>query len=264
MWFNRKNKNHDNSNNEKHTHKKETYQPQHCADDDINLNHELQAIQRTMRSNISISNAKGEIHWVNENGADYLLDEHDQKLTGWQTFKGHRYYLEQTDGHLLRGWLQFPDGSRYWMGSDGVMKTSWQKLDDAHYYFDPTTGKQARGWQTINKQTYHFNRNSGKMDIGWWYQNGYWYYFAEDSLILGQRQIGPAIIGNHSYYFNNKGQMITGWNKEWNTYHFYDSNGRMLRGHYNEHDELVPAKLKRKNRIYSFDIQGSLIRIDEY
>lgn len=264
MWFKRKKKEQSNSNKKKPTHKKEPYRPQHSSGDNINLKRELQAIQRTMRSGVNISNAEGEIHWVHEEADDFLLDEHDQKLTGWQTFDNQRYYLEQSDGHLLRGWLQFPDGSRYWTGPDGIMKTDWQKIDGAHYYFDPITGKQARGWQTIDKQTYHFNRNSGKMDTGWWYQNGHWYYFAEDPSILGQRQIGPAIIGNYSYYFNDQGQMITGWNKEWNTYHFYDSNGRMLRGRYNEHNELIPAKLKHKNCIYSFDIQGSLIQVDEY
>ena len=161
---------------------------------------------------------------VEENGAWYFYDENGNKLYGWQTIEGSRYYFGGYDGRAATGMQIAPDGTgeyrNYFFDSDGKMLTGWisqgtdryyygedgarleglVQIDGATYYLGPA---MATGLNYIyNKETgvinYYYFGSDGKMQTGWISDDTGRYYYGED----GARKTGWLQVDGATYYLN--------------------------------------------------------------
>ncbi len=78
-----------------------------------------------------------------------------KRLTGWQTYKGNRYFFDLQDGAAKTGFLN-SSTSRYYFDKDGVQQLGWQKIDDKVYYLTKD-GTKHTGVFTDGTKNYYLN-----------------------------------------------------------------------------------------------------------
>ena len=123
-----------------------------------------------------------ETNWVQENGTWYVLDEAENKMTGWyRDAKLCWYYLDYQSGAMKTEWAA--DGKDengnvkwYYFGDNGIMKTGWQTIAGNRYYF------------------YDSGDEAGLMTIGTVEIDGLRYNFSNTGELIGQSNKGEPII----------------------------------------------------------------------
>ena len=118
-----------------------------------------------------------EVEWEIDrvHGKKYLkLD--GKRITGWQEYKGKRYFFDIQDGAAKTGFLN-SSTSRYYFDKDGAQLLGWQKINDKVYYLTKD-GEKKTGVFTDESKKYYLK--DGIKEIGLKEVNGNWYYFTED------------------------------------------------------------------------------------
>lgn len=136
--------------------------------------------------------------------------------------EGH-YSIFGEDGAMLSGWQDYK-GGRYYINSDGWCLTGWWTIGTRVYYFKEDCSV-ARGITMIGEDIYYFD-DDGAVLVGWQEIDGRKYYFLDG----GKMAVGKTQIGDNTYYFDNTGIYITGWNAESDGVRYYDENGIMATG----------------------------------
>ncbi|WP_165329244.1 KxYKxGKxW signal peptide domain-containing protein [Streptococcus tangpeifui] len=199
-----------------------------------------------------------------ENGQWYFLDANKQKVTGWQTIDGKKFYFNQ-DGSQVRGNIAenngkiyyldkdngqvitdkigiTPDSKAYYFAEDGsrLDVTGLHEVNGKTYYFNDdfsiADSKGFSGWQTIDNKQVYFNKGyqvtDGFADI-----DGKTYYFDENGNV--NRTGGLRKIQSSRYYFDSqdgtlfKKQFVPHIDEDSGqlVYYYADENGRLVYGY---------------------------------
>ena len=189
----------------------------------------------------------------------YGYNTKGQRVKGWQTISGNRYYFDTktyqlqtgdesglyqlgtktyylgTDGVLRYGWIE-ADGKNYYADKNGVLVSSWQKIDNDWYYFDKNT-KVQDGAAYIGDDWFAYAKESGQSNTyyfakgktlakGWQTIGGFKYYFDASGVMQTQK----VKIGSSWYYFGTDGKMRTGFQKYCGSTYYFAKNGKMVTG----------------------------------
>ena len=122
------------------------------------------------------------------------------------------------------GWFK-KDGKWYYYTSGGnLVRDKRMTIDNETYCFD-SDGAMVTGWYNSGSYWFFFDLKSGKMVVNNWVNyNGNWYYL--DS--VGFMATGSRTIDGRQYLFTESGAMFTGWIKESNEWHYYNTHGRVI------------------------------------
>ncbi len=189
----------------------------------------------------------------------YGYNTKGQRVKGWQTISGNRYYFDTktyqlqtgdesglyqlgtktyylgTDGVLRYGWIE-ADGKNYYADKNGVLVSGWQKIDNDWYYFDKNT-KVQDGAAYIGDDWFAYAKESGQSNTyyfakgktlakGWQTIGGFKYYFDASGVMQTQK----VKIGSSWYYFGTDGKMRTGFQKYCGSTYYFAKNGKMVTG----------------------------------
>ncbi len=152
-----------------------------------------------------------------------------RSINSWSQENGKWRYKNPDGTYAANEWKQLPyNGTMEWyyFGEDGNMMTGWLVLNGKTYYLNPesdgTQGKMCTGWKLMDGIWYFFNDSAdmtqnGAMTTGGWQYLAYngtseWYFFNEQ----GQMQTGWVSDGDKKYYLypiadGTRGRMLTGW-----------------------------------------------------
>lgn len=184
---------------------------------------------------------KNNVGWIADGGIKCYYDKNSQKVTGWLTLSGKKYYLSPSNGALQYGWFTVGIGTYYadkngvvqvntWNGkkylrSSGAMAKGWLTIGDKRYFFNTSTGEMVTGWKQISKKYYYFGTDGVKQSNTWVDDK---YYVGAD----GTRCYGVTKIGNYYYYFSQKsgGVLLKKWIKYGSdTYYAHKVKGYLYR-----------------------------------
>ena len=100
--------------------------------------------------------------------------------------------------------------------------TGWNNIDGEWYFYNDEGTLLTNGWAE-DDSGWHWMNECGKIARETWIQSGTdWYYLDCD----GYRVTGEYLINGLNYRFRDDGTMYTGWYHEYNTWHYYKSNGK--------------------------------------
>lgn len=178
--------------------------------------------------------------FVEVNGNTYYFKADGYMATGWQeietkseysdyTWKNW-YYFESNGAMVKDSWKQI-DGKWYYFGADGAMYSrGTYYIGDKEQVFAPSgqwvsgwtwdaytydNGYTECGWYYANSDGTPYDYNtSDDVDGGWLQSGSYWYYIDNDGEMA---QNTTRTVNGVKYYFNSKGQMVTGWYQYGNT-----------------------------------------------
>lgn len=191
----------------------------------------------------------------------YLFNSSGITLKGWQEYEGKQYYFSasgimrhdiwqdnvylKADGSRAENEQVDIKGEIYWFGDDGAIVTGWQKAD-GNWYFMEDSGRMKRSeWEGeyylledgkmavntwVDKDTAYVGEDGKVIPLygvphwvenqtGWWYSDGYGNYPASAFMD----------IDGSTYYFNERGYMVTGWQEIDSGWYYFQSSGRMAR-----------------------------------
>ena len=217
--------------------------------------------------------------FMEEKGKWYYLDEHGEKVTGWQDINGQHLYFRK-DGQQVKGVME--------------------KIGDDYYYFDQDTGEmwknrfvqadQRRPYNPYGKGPYKewfYLGDDGKRFIGEITINGETYRFAdnEGSAVPGGEQVKHHVYGK-SYYHDSgrKARSEFVYLTQDFLYHYlpnifgtayFDADGNMVEGlqvikgryYYFDPTHTVPTMVTDRNvtidgKVYHFLSNGQCDSID--
>ena len=146
-----------------------------------------------------------------------------QAAQGWVA-NGSTWYHYKADGSLTKNtWI-----GNYWVDSDGRMVTnSW--VDNNNYYVghDGLWVRNAKktGWIQSGNSWYYYN-NQGQIERNAWVGD---YWVDSDG-----RMVTNSWVDNNNYYVGSNGVWVrnakkTGWIQSGSTWHYYNSQGQMVR-----------------------------------
>lgn len=156
--------------------------------------------------------------WEYDNGNKYYRDNSGNRVTGWKTIDGQRYYFDPYSQVADTG-LQYIDGNWYYFDySTSAAQVGLQNVFGSLYSFDASNYNATSGWQWINGNMYYFDPSSYCAVSGVFNIGNQLYYFDPDSHI---QQTGWITVNGKKYYFNDAAvnglQNING-----NVYYFSD------------------------------------------
>ncbi|MBO5159491.1 MAG: leucine-rich repeat protein [Lachnospiraceae bacterium] len=165
------------------------------------------------------------------------------RLTGWQTVNGERYYLD-ADGTSRTGWFTVSGKIYYGEPStttDGILKGTLGKgakeINGKTYVFHPSQYYRLTGWQTVNGERYYLDAD-GTARTGWFTISGKTYYAeaaTTTDILKGTVAKGLKDIVTETYYFHpNQYYMLTGWQTINKERYYFDANGVMETGWFEE------------------------------
>lgn len=195
--------------------------------------------------------------WHEIYGLDYYVSDGDY-LKGKNVIDGKTYYFSEISGAMLTGLRRIDKDYYYFTPDTGEMMTGMIKIDDKNFMFDKSTGKQILGIYYDDDNYYYFIENgavSGTVQVGDTLYNfddegkGYkvikedkvpapvqseksclWesaddakYYYGMD----GAKLIGKQIIDGELYFFNEEGQLVTGFVDVEDRKYYFTENGAL-------------------------------------
>lgn len=139
--------------------------------------------------------------------------------TGWQTINKDKYYIKNCE--IVTG-LQEIEGDTYFFSEEGKMLTGLQMTPDERFF--GADGKEQDGIQEKNGNLILYTKE-GRAKKGWHELNDKKYYVTEQRFLAK----GLVKIESNTYFFNNKGEMTTGW-QDTPERRYFNREGIMLRG----------------------------------
>ena len=181
--------------------------------------------------------------FCSSNGKEYYVGDDGQLVrSSWVEDGSDKYFVNSSGAKITNDWrltTPFDDDSAdeewYYFQSTGKMAANKKvTYKNKTYYFD-SDGKMLTGWLTYDKDSVSsvderndFNKNTtfycdetgARLEKAWIKSTApdaddddadadeFWYYFKSS----GKAQTGKATsINGQTYFFNEKGQMLTGW-----------------------------------------------------
>ncbi|AOR23322.1 cell wall-binding protein [Clostridium taeniosporum] len=166
---------------------------------------------------------------------------------------------EKFEEKIIKGEYQYVD-----VESDELrLKEGWHFLKGKWTYLD-RYGDRVKETTKIDGKTYNFNED-GTVKIGWQKEEDKWFYYDTSGQLIkntwkvinnkkyyfnekGEVQTGFLDLDSKRYYLNPNGDMATGLVKIDKKSYYFDSNGVMLKGWLNEGDKR-----------YYFDENGVMV-----
>ena len=171
----------------------------------------------------------------------------------------YTYYRTDAAGHLVKGWYQEQDDDEwYYYLSDGSQAIGIHTINGKTYYFSRRGVMQKNAMAVENGYLYYFDKNGVQQTKqsmsknGWAKGGGNWYYIKDKELVKEEF----LKIGDYTYYFDysgkmavdtdvyvyndetsediyhvdEKGHMVTGWQKYDDVWYYYGTDGRGASG----------------------------------
>lgn len=142
-----------------------------------------------MTSAIGLCASPAAAVWVkSDKGYSFRDDETGEKLSGWQTINGKKYYFGK-DNIALTGW-KYVDGRRYYFiaSQKGRMATGLTKIGGKIYYFG-NNGVRRTGEVIINGKMYFFDRDGSLKTDCYVQKGGKLYKIDKNGVVTNQAQI---------------------------------------------------------------------------
>ncbi|HAI92956.1 MAG TPA: hypothetical protein DCM21_10595 [Butyrivibrio sp.] len=171
----------------------------------------------------------------------YVFDTTGAMVTGWyhttgysnnQNVYGNNWYYMDDDGQGYNGWLK-NNGSWYYF-SKGSMKTNCYAPDGSYLGADGVSRKNITAVSanvpaiTNAADNNSDTESSTTVKSGKWILGSRWWYQYDDGSYPKNCFLK---INGKTYYFDNSGYMVTGWQKKgWDNYYYFDTNGAMVTG----------------------------------
>lgn len=133
---------------------------------------------------------------VNEDGKIYCIDDSGERMTGWHTVDGKKYYFKKDGTAAVKN--TNINGVRYRFSSDGVCKgeyTGFSSKGGSRYYFENGVIYN-KGWLTVNEKQYFFG-SDGKMQTGTLWADSYEYDLGTDGVWNGESKFKPETVGKY-------------------------------------------------------------------
>ena len=107
----------------------------------------------------------GLITW-NRDGTKSFYGSDGVMASGWQSWKGKRYYISPSTMRAVK-WEQTIDGKSYYFDPDCSMHVGWLRWNsDGKYSYFGSDGVQCYGSKRINGISYNFG-SSGRVSVDW-------------------------------------------------------------------------------------------------
>ncbi len=158
------------------------------------------------------SYARNELRYID--GEYYYFDDDGYMATGWRTTGGVTLYFKSSGAMACSQWVG--KNNNEWVDRYGWrLEDSW--VDNGRYYvdgagfWDPSKGTRKTAWK----------HDAG----GWW--------FEISGMAPGYARNEFMEIDGEMYYFNNSGYMVTGWQKLFDYWAYFGSDGAM------RHDQWI-------------------------
>lgn len=167
--------------------------------------------------------------------------------TGWKWIDDAYYYFDM-DGLMAQDELIYLSGETYYLTPSGTMAQGWQSFPDEsdilynygidiHSYIEKIQNPVFKTKEEAYKTVWMYFHEDGTAADNEWLQNenGAWNYF-EDFIMVNADF--DHIIEGARYGFDEHGNMITGWTKNYNnqsilapnksssTWYYYEADGR--------------------------------------
>ena len=167
--------------------------------------------------------------WFQKAGKWYFY-EAGKKQTGWLTFRGKKYYLDQKGIMQTNCWIgqkyvkasgemavdEWVDHYQFYVNAKGLKvenasfsTKNWVKTSKGWRYKKKDGTYLKNTWRTINHRKYYFDKN-GYMRTGWLTVKGKKYFMNNTGDVesgRGDRQTGWVKVGSYYYWFDDKGVM---------------------------------------------------------
>lgn len=152
------------------------------------------------------NNYRLQFGWIEVAGLKFHMNSVGRMDMGWFMDETGIYYLGSS-GYALIGQHILEDGA-YMFNEQGVLVTGWQSVNGLRYYYNPLDGKMVTGWFDDNTGRHYLTPIGGYMVTGLYPVNNQLFYFNEE----GQMQTGFHTIHGLRFYFDPvSGAMVTGW-----------------------------------------------------
>lgn len=155
---------------------------------------------------------------------------------------GRRSYFNKKTTIVKNGWKVL-NKQKYYFDEEGFAVTGWYQ-DGAYWYYAQEDGQMAKGVQTITENetvhTYYFDNNY-RLNTGWKKVDGVYRYFQSkkdhkdcyEITMSAASGFVDASNGGKCYIDAKKGA-VTGWKTIGAHRYYFDANGFMLTGHFQE------------------------------
>ena len=113
-------------------------------------------LHRYVKLTVNPAAAQG---WAVNDAGQRLYYKDGKALTGWQTLKGKKYFLDAA-GILQTGWKKDAAGRWYFLSTDGALVGWWDIGNSSsrnRYYFDADAVRVSGGWRQLGGKWYYFN-----------------------------------------------------------------------------------------------------------
>lgn len=143
--------------------------------------------------------------------------------------------IEYSSSKDLKYIYKYEPTTKLFIKMQGTVSTDDKNIEipvnkDETYYVTkaemPINTVLNEGWNTINNVTYRVEGASLKS--GWIFENNIWNYVDEASKVRVENNWD--LINNNWYFFNEKGNMVTGWKELGGQWYYLDNNGSMATG----------------------------------
>ena len=181
-----------------------------------------------------------------ENGTKHYYDANGE-VKGEKQINGKWYYFAPETGEMAIGWTEH-SGHTYYYDAKGQRVYGIQKINNVRYYFDKFTGVLKSDWTTEKARKHYYDaagEAKGEKQI-----NEKWYYFNEK----GEMQTGFVKLGDRTVYYNTDGTMYYGEkyiNGNW--YYFAPETGAMATG-WTNHSEHTYYYDSKGHRVYGWNL----------
>lgn len=176
----------------------------------------------------------------------YFSPSTGKKTTGWMVLNGNRYFFTKNGYLKKKSWVL---SKKYYASSTGAILKGLNTISKKLYFFDTTTGlKLTSSMKTVGNDTYYFDSSGSAVKSQWVQVNSKYYYFQEDGKLAKNTWVGLYYVGADGartgaqklvgwntkngikYYYDEKGNMATGFTTISGSTYYFDSTGAMLTG----------------------------------
>lgn len=138
----------------------------------------------------------------------YYVDKKGNRVYGWKTVSGKRYFFDKKTGKAHVGWLTRPTGV-FCFNANGVRYENTQLISTSgKIYIIGSDGKRySNGWCTYRGEKYYIDKE-GYAHTEWLRKGGKWYYFDKTTGVMYRSRSMKLKVGGKKYKFDKNGICI--------------------------------------------------------
>ena len=161
-----------------------------------------------------------------DDGSVFYYDEKGDQVHGQKNIDGNWYFFDENTGIMQTGFKDIKSQNKtVYYASNGQMQYGQQRISNHWYLFDDVTGAMKTGLQYIKSQNkLALYASNGQMQYGMQKVGGKNYSFNRTTGAL--QAVGQKNINGHWYLFDNKGRVLSGFQRIGNQHKtvYYDVN----------------------------------------